>query len=176
MEVYGNNPEMMYYNLIPEKYIREDILDTRSESARNEIFRFERIFYPKLVSMVINRVGVKNIGPFLNPKGTSLTDRNQVTVIMDSISKLALEDDLYKLNRISWCYEIRMLFEHDPELADDKVAYIIKRIKIRKGIPTLRSDLMATYILKRLRHVSMVPGESYSDFDKIMIEALWWTI
>ena len=86
MEVYGNNPELMYYGTISSEYIRDDILDTSNESSKTEILRFERIFYPKLVSMVINRVGVKNIEPFLSTKGANLTDRNQVSVIMNSIN------------------------------------------------------------------------------------------
>ena len=28
MEVYGNNPELMYYGTISPEYIRDDILDT----------------------------------------------------------------------------------------------------------------------------------------------------
>lgn len=175
MEVYGNNPEMMYYNLIPEEYIREDILDTRNESGKTEILRFERIFYPKLVSMVINRVGVKNIEPFLSTKDISLTDRNQVSTIMDSISKLPIEEDEYKLNRIGWCHDMKASFDNSKDLSDDKLTFILKKTKIRRDNTIIRSEIMKTYILKRLRYISIIPSQFYSTFDKIMIESLWWT-
>lgn len=174
MEVYGNNPELMYYGTISPEYIRDDILDTSNESSKTEILKFERIFYPKLVSMVINRVGVKNIEPFLSTKGANLTDRNQVSVIMDSISKLPIEEDDHKLNNIAWCCDMKVLFDDSMDLAEDKLVFILKKMKIRRD-NTMRSEIMNTYISKRLKNISITPCQSYTTFDKIMIESLWWT-
>lgn len=175
MEVYGNNPELMYYGTISPEYIRDDILDNSNESSKTEILKFERIFYPKLVSMVINRVGVKNIEPFFSTKGANLTDRNQVSIIMDSISKLPIEEDDQKLNNIAWCHDMKVLFDESNDLSDDKLTFILKKMKIRRDDTMMRSEIMNTYVLKRLRHISITPCQSYNTFDKIMIESLWWT-
>ena len=176
MEVYGNNPEMIYYGTISSEYIRDDILNVANDSSKMEIQYFERIFYPKLISMVINRVGVKNVNSFLDAaeSGLSLTELNRVYTIMDSISKLPLEEDESKLKKIKWCNDMRASFDESKDLSDDKLMFILKKMKIRRG-NTMRSEIMNTYISKRLRQISIIPCQSYTAFDKIMIESLWWT-
>ena len=178
MEVYGNNPEMIYYGTISSEYIRDDILNAANDSSKMEILYFERIFYPKLISMIINRVGVKNVNSFLDAaeSGLSLTELNRVYTIMDSISKLPLEEDESKLKKIKWCNDMRVSFDESKDLSDDKLMFILKKIKVRRSNPVMvKAYIMQIYILNRLKHISMSPYQFYTTFDKVMIESLWWT-
>lgn len=170
--MFGNNIELYYYSEINDiDFLKIPMMQVDTDE-KNDLPRFEKIFFPRIIRMLIDRVGKKAnmyINEYENIK-TNVTEINQLDMLMEQLSVTPLETDLSTLKSIKWCSDMISYFDKESALSDEKVAYIIKKFKNR--LYQFKSPVIESYVRHRLKRIMF--NNRYTDFDKVLIESLWY--